>query len=323
MARSESISTADPLYSPHDQLPAPEPRTESPPKDYFYEHTAKHLIKDSVRIMANGLPIDLEKVSELEDEIVGMIAKVHSQLAENPIVKKFIQIKYKKLIDKATKERKDRLIARIKTPDHFLPKEFKHKNMDHRSYFMHLFARQQGFSEPTETTVTGVPKYTARLVKKLSSQYPVLTRLLEGTLKNHPLIDEAMNLIAEHKCTIYNEKLVPPLEPPSVDIPVLNPGSPDDRHIIFTDILGLESNKLTKGYEKYEKQYEASIRYNKPEPVPPKNKWSWGRKQLELLLPSLTDEDEIALFKWWRRLTGSNQKEKKGKTISFLVMSIK
>jgi hypothetical protein len=46
-------------YSPHDLLPACEPRTCNADPVKFYDTVAKHLIKDTVRIMDNGLPIDL------------------------------------------------------------------------------------------------------------------------------------------------------------------------------------------------------------------------------------------------------------------------
>jgi len=240
MARSESINTADPLYSPHDQLPAPEPRTESPPKDYFYEHTAKHLIKDTVRIMANGLPIDLEKVSELEKVLDDQLKNVRFELKANSIISKFQEIQHSKLVKDYITNRK----SKLRNIDYYI-KPFKHNDMNHRSYFMHLFAKQQKFTEPSDLLPTGIPRYPATLVKKLSKQYPVLTRLLNGTLKEHPLIDEALTLIAKHKCDIYNEKYLAQINSPNIPIPEFNPGSPQQKQALFA-YLGIESNQVSK-----------------------------------------------------------------------------
>ena len=53
--------TTDPNYSPWQLLPAPEPCTVSPPADYFYEHVAKHLVKDTVRITSTVLALTLTR----------------------------------------------------------------------------------------------------------------------------------------------------------------------------------------------------------------------------------------------------------------------
>ena len=86
-------STAD-NYSPWSLLPSPEPRTVSPPIDYFYHHVAKHLISDTVRIMSNGIHIDLDKVSELEETLDNQLLKVKAELAGNPYIQRYLEERY-------------------------------------------------------------------------------------------------------------------------------------------------------------------------------------------------------------------------------------
>ena len=279
-------------YSPWSLLPAPEPRTVSPPINYFYENVAKHLIKDTVRIMANGLGIDLDKIEEMEQTIDKVIDDVEARLIANPIVQKFLQQKHKKLVQK----KQAHILNKKREPDYYY-KPFKYSDMTHRSYFMHVYAQKQSMAQPNELLPTGVPKWPANLVKKFSKSNPLLEKLLSGTLtESHTLVKEAMQLLAQHKCDIYNRSIDQELEEASVDLPKLNSRSPDDKHHILTTALGYESGKLTDAYEKFERQFEQAIRYGNPEPTEPKNKWSWGRKQLEFIAPSLTDPDEIDLF---------------------------
>ena len=53
---------------PHDLLPLRAPMEQEFANDklFFYDNVAKPLIADTIRIMNNGLPIDLNKVQELE-----------------------------------------------------------------------------------------------------------------------------------------------------------------------------------------------------------------------------------------------------------------
>ena len=281
--------TTDPNYSCWNLLPAPEPCTISPPADYFYEHVAKHLVRDTVRITSNGLGIDLNEVMHLEGTIDESIDKVRAALQSNPIIIKYFDQIYAREIQKEV----DLQTSKLHTPDQHLV-AFKHSDQVHRSYFMHLFAKQQQISEPPDLLPSGVPKWPANLVKKFAPTYPLLDRLLKGTL-NHPLIDQAMQLLAKHKCDMYNSKYLVKIQNPNVEYPKFNPRSPDARTIVFTNILGYESNKLTDGYKKYERELANAQRYNKPLPTEPKNKYSWGRKQLEQLLDSLSDHDEVSL----------------------------
>jgi len=281
------------VFSPHDLLPAPTPSEESPPFGYFYDNVSKHLIKDVVRIMMNGLPIDLKKVKELEASLDITIAKVHKTLKTNKIVKAYQAERYKKLHKEYIEDR----LGMCRSPDYYL-KPFDHKKMDHRSYFMQEFSNAVSMTSPSDLLPTGVPKWTAAQVKKFAASKPILRRLLDGKLNegNSKYVKEAMQRLAHDRATIYNRKFEEQVSSLSgLDIPNFNPGSPDQKHDIFTDMLGYKSDKLGDAYKTYEKKLRIAQRYGNPKPTPPKNKYSWDRDNVENVFKTTIDPDEKEL----------------------------
>lgn len=278
---------------PWQLLPAPEPSTVSPPDGYFYETVAKPLIKDTVRIMHNGLPIDMQKVQELEANLDVTLAKVASDLATNPIVKDYLAIRYNHLTKSYLHEQQ----AKIKPLEHFL-KPFDCKKPDHRSYFMHYYIKDKDLKPPDELLPTGIPKWSAKEIKKLSQDHLALSLLLNGNISpTNTFAIQAMNLYAEHKAEIHNRKYLDNINNlTSIEFPQFNPASPDQKHDILTDMLGYESEKLTDAYIKYERALNAHIKYGKPEPVEPKNKFSWDRDNIEALKDLAKSDDELSLF---------------------------
>lgn len=238
---NEYHDTNESSYSPHGLLPAPEPSTYSPPLGYFYHNVAKHLIKDTVRLMSNGLHIDLDKVEQLETTLDEQLAKVQQELASNPLISEFQQIQHSRIIKDYITDRK----SKMRTVDYYL-KPFKHNDTTHRSYFMYLFAREYNLPQPSELVEgTTVPKWSAKLVNTFASTRPVLQRLLKGELTSHPLIDEAMDLLATDKCNIYNQKYLDAIHSPNVPIPTFNPASSTQKQELFK-WLGIESDKTSK-----------------------------------------------------------------------------
>lgn len=227
-------------YSPHDQLPACEPRYCDYPDGYFYHNTAKHLVKDTVRIMANGLHIDLNKVSDLEKVLDIEIDKVHKSLAKNKYIEEFQQLHHKKLVKNFVKDRK----SKMRSPEYYF-KEFNYKDMNHRSYFMDLFAKENGIATPSEKLPTGVSKWPVKYVRKLTGSYPVLKRLLDGKLTKHKLINQAMEKLAADKANMYNEKFLQQIRNPDIGIPPFNPNSSKQKQELF-DWLGIESEAFSK-----------------------------------------------------------------------------
>jgi hypothetical protein len=135
--------------------------------------------------------------------------------------------------------------SKLRPLGHFL-KPFNYKDMTHRSYFVYLFTTKLGLPQPSEQLPTGVPKWDARLVKKLSANYPVLRRLLEGKLPlDNPLVEEAMFLLAQHKQDIYNRSYLEQIGNPEVELPPFNPASSLQKQQLF-EWLGIESEEISK-----------------------------------------------------------------------------
>lgn len=237
---TETHSTAE-HFSPWDLLPQSEPRTIDPPPGYFYNNVAKHLIKDTVRIMSNGMHIDLDRVEELEAVLDTQLATVATELASNPLVSAFQELQYKRAVSDYIEDRQ----SKLRSVDYYL-KPFNHKDLVHRSYFMHLFATSQGIPHPSELLPgTTVGKWPANLVKTFAKTRPLLQRLLDGTLTSHPLIDQAMQQIATDKAAIYNEKYLAQIRKPEVELPPFNPNSSLQMQGLF-EHLDLKSDKLSK-----------------------------------------------------------------------------
>jgi DNA polymerase I-like protein with 3'-5' exonuclease and polymerase domains len=111
------------------------------------------------------------------------------------------------------------------------------------------------------------------------------------------MLEEAMKLLAEHKLAIYSKRLVYEDSDLKIKKQNFNPNSPDDKHLLLTELLGYESGKLVDSYETYERDLERAQKYNKPEPKEPKNKWSWGIKELEILEKTISDPTQVSLVK--------------------------
>lgn len=229
------------MYSPHDQLPAPEPRLTEYLLGHFYQNTARYLIKDTVRIMDNGLNIDIDKVIELEETLAEQLAEVETELAENPLIKQYLELRYKHEIKAYVEDRK----SKMRDPEYYLV-PFKPKDMTHRSYFMDEYAKTQGWGSPADKLPTGVGKWPTNLVKKYAKTNRLLQMLLDGTIPaNTPAISKAMTRLAEDKARMYNDKYVEQVKKPTVPFPKFNPGSSKQKQELF-EMLGIKSEATSK-----------------------------------------------------------------------------
>jgi DNA polymerase I-like protein with 3'-5' exonuclease and polymerase domains len=256
------------MYSPHDQLPAPEPKTVHYPMEHFYEKTAKHLIKDTVRIMDNGVAIDLDKVVDLEAVLAEQLGEVEKELAGNKLIQQFLKKRYKKQITAYIVDRK----SKMRDAAYYLA-PFKPKDMFHRSYFMEEYAKTQGWSSPADKLPTGVGKWPANLVKKYAKTNRVLGMLLDGSIPlSMPVITTAMDRLAQDKTDIYNNKYVTQTKNPEVPYPKFNAASPKQKQELFA-MLGIESEAASKTT----------------------GEASWDRAQIERVNVETIDEDVRSL----------------------------
>ncbi len=234
--------STDSDYSIWSQLPAPEARYSEYLTRHFYANTAKHLIKDTVRIMMNGLPIDLDKVQDLEVVLVEQLDKVAEDIANSYIIKSYLEKRYGSIIAAYKEER----ATMLRSSDAFL-KPFKHSDMVHRSFFMAVYSKDHDVPHPQEEIFDGIYKWPVKSVKKVAETRPMLKRLLEGSLSNeHPIVIEAMDLLAQTKANLHNKSYFEQIQNPSIKYPVFNPGSPLQNAELF-EMLGIESTTQTKG----------------------------------------------------------------------------
>lgn len=229
------------MQSPHDLLPLPLPAESSYPLDFFYSNVAKPLIRDTVRIMANGLTLDMNKVMELEATLDTTLELVDLSLASNTYIQQYLAERYKVQI---ANYREDRA-SKLRDKSHYL-KPFNSKDPVHRSYFMHLYAESYKLALPSETYPTGISKWPAKLVKQLSTKNRFLKSLVDHTISpTHPVALKAMELLAQHKAETYNASYLDQIENPKLETPKFNPNSTDQKRELF-EMLGIPSDKTSK-----------------------------------------------------------------------------
>lgn len=230
-------------YSPWSQLPSPVPRdsVDTYPEGFFYHNTAKHLINDTVRIMMNGLPIDLKKVEELETELTSILLDVQNRIDSNPLVQQFQKLEHSLQL----RDCKEQCKRSMRSVESFLVK-FNPKNIAHRSYYMEVFAQEVGLHSPSDELPCGTPKWSAALVKKLSSTYRHLNDLLDGTVpEGSPRAIKAMFNMAAKKAERYNQKYLERIKTPDLELIPFNPGSSQQKQKFFA-WLGEESETISE-----------------------------------------------------------------------------
>lgn len=255
-------------YSPWMQLPAPTPKGAVYKESYFYHMTAKWLVRDTVRLMVNGLPIDLNEVEKLEQSLKGIISAVEERIANNPLVLRYLEVKREELVNAYVSLQKQKL----KTPADFY-KPFDPKNILHRSAYMQIFCERMGISSPLEEVAEGIPKWSVALVRKFAKEYKVLGHLLAGDVsRTQATADQAADKVAKLKADTHNRKYLELIANPNLKDFKFNPGSAKQKQEFFA-LIGLESDEQSK------KTGEDS----------------WNREQIERVNKE-TEDDDIREF---------------------------
>ena len=224
-------------YSPWDQLPVAEPKTVRPGVDHFYQTTAKHLIGPTVKLMMTGLPIDLDRVEELESHLDEVLEGVRTTIENNHYVKEYLDFTYKEQVAAYQAEQQ----SKLKKPSDFLV-PFKYNDPVHRSCFMEVYAEMQNISRPDDRLPNSdIAKWPANTVKKLAKGNLLLNKFITGQLKEgHPLVDKAVQKLAEYKCSLRNRSYLEKIHKPNVKMPTFNPQSSVDKRGIF-EMLNIPS----------------------------------------------------------------------------------
>ena len=269
-------------FTPMDLLPMPEPKSEDPPPGFFYHFVAKHLISTTIDVSLAGVPMDMSRVESLESTLDDVLQTVSDTLAANPIIHRYQSARYSHLKSSHDSE----IRSKMKTASDYL-KPFDHKSMDHRSYYMAIVLEDQPWIVPPPTTIpTGIPKWTARDVKKANI-----------TIDDTTIQQQAVERWANDKAVMYNKAkdYLNKLAYNETDLlPPFNCSSPDQKHELLTDMLGLKSEKNTDAWIDYERKVDRAFKYGgDPDSIPiPKNQYSWNRDNLERIHKE-TDDPEL------------------------------
>lgn len=226
-------------YSPWDLLPTPEPKDEQYSPFFFYDKVAKYLITDVIRIMNNGIPIDLEEVRLLEQRLDDILERVQQELQVHPIIREFQLLRYNDLCLAYEAEQR----ARLKLPSHFV-KPFNLDNILHRSYVMtHISTLVTLSYIPTEI-LEGATKWTFNDVKRVKDEHPAINLILSKRLQpTNAFALAGMLKLATDKATVHNAPIYERIKSPRtyVELPPFNPGSSAHKAALF-GWLGIESD---------------------------------------------------------------------------------
>lgn len=229
-------------FSPHDLLPITRPLedTEVLPDTYFYDNVVQHLIKDIIRIEANGIPVDLEEVRKLDTVVTTVLEKVQDTLQNNPVMLEFL-LKQSSIKQVAKIEE---LSSKKKTYEEFI-KPFNISNEVHRTYLVNVYLTSVGKTDMC------LDKWTIKDLKKLNqiigSQtiQKILDKKIVTFMQKH--IDVAMENLAKDKADIHNKnKVENKIESikQSNNVSLFNPSSPLQKQNLF-DYYNIESESET------------------------------------------------------------------------------
>ena len=201
------------------------PKEFNPGRRFFYESVIKPILKSIIEMRAVGLPLDMEKVYTLRDDLDKIRAEAQEELNSNTIIQDFQNEAFQKAKAnhiQTTKEKQRQL-------DYYL-KEFNVDNMDHRSYLMNYLSFQHNLNyKPEGLLPDGTLKWTIKDVKLCyeACQLPILTQILDKSIPADSIpVRAAMRMYATTKANIYNKQYVDQLADLSgFTIPEFNPGS--------------------------------------------------------------------------------------------------
>ena len=189
------------MANPLDLLPIKHPQ-EYAPEDpmFFYKNVVQPLIVDILRVEANGIPINLERVKELEIQVSNILEEVRNTLRTNPMMLEFLSFE----AAKARNEKINKLEEKRKTWEDF-HKPFVITNKIHRTWVVNLWL---GINSKADMKME---EWSLKDLKKLNQiiASKFIQDILDKTLdENHHIVVEAMKQLAEEKCLAYNKNRI-------------------------------------------------------------------------------------------------------------------
>lgn len=243
--------------NPMDLLPITHPIDVNPAigdATYFYRNVVKALIPDVIRIMLNGIPIDMERVEVLYNEVRVLLKDVQKTVNNNSLIDQFHKRTYKQKYARLQQQ----LEAKKRTVDFYL-KKYIPNNLTHRTYVINDRLKKLGLEEHVKV------KWTVQDIKKfnLLLNDNIINRIVDKTIATQFTLD-GMQTMAEDKLAIYNKSIDDKLHTTGTVerlIPQFNMNSSKQKAQFF-EYLNIDPIKRSK------KTNEAS----------------WGRKELEIIL---------------------------------------
>ena len=229
------------MNNPLDLLPIERPleSTEPWPDDtYFYKNVVSKLIPDVIKLETTGIPINLDKVKEVEDTVNNVLKNIKDILKKNKFIQQYLASKYVHESDEA--------LASIKTKtanDFLVPFDVKKKA--HRSAVVNYWLKNNGHKDMMldEWSIKDLRMCNQIIASKFLTD--LINKDIKGYMNNW--IEEAMQEFAEEKARIYNQSKFSSYTAKmqeKKDKLSFNPGSNLQKQEFFS-MLGIESDSET------------------------------------------------------------------------------
>ena len=251
MITENNLLNNSPIH-PIDLLPIVRPldSDEYPDETFFYRNVVCKLIPDIVKMETNGIPINLTKVSGVEDTVNNALENVYAQIAKSPLMLKYLESENKA----KRKVKEQQLEAKKKTADDFLI-VFNSKNKTHRTYVVNYYLKDNNKDDMCmdEWSVKDLKK----LCQVLTSKF--LQDLADNNIQSYmtKTIEAAMQELAKHKAEAYNKnKIETKLEAVQTEqlVKAFNPGSSLQKAKFFS-FYNIESeNETAAGNAKWDRK---------------------------------------------------------------------
>ena len=244
-------------YSPHDLLPLKHPKEQEFKEDsgYFYFNVVQPLIPDILRMANNGIPIDLNKVEELENTVNQVLQLVEERLQKNPLIQEYLSIKEKELKEKL----KQTKATKKKNEGSFEDINFDLNKKLHRTYIINTYLNSINKSQYCleEWSIKDIKKVNQILASNFLSDF-----IDKKVQNNHPIVEQAKKKFIEHKIDVYNKNIenkIKEVEENPIKLE-FNLASSVQRTEILT-MLGIEAENFSKitGKPSYDRKYLESI----------------------------------------------------------------
>lgn len=189
--------------TPHNLLPIIRPLEDITelPETYFYDNVVQHLIKDIVRIEANGIPVCLEEVQSLENTVVNVLEEVRTKLQNNSVMLQFLA----KQNEEARKDKTTQLESKKKSLTDFI-KPFDISNKVHRTYLVNTYLRSTSKEDMClqEWSIKDLKKLNQIIASKTIQD--ILDKKISTYLQQY--IDIAMVALATDKAELFNKNKI-------------------------------------------------------------------------------------------------------------------